>query len=1517
MLSCHKKATFFYDVLYWLYNKKIGVRKMNRKFQKWLMIVLVIALCFGCYDLFHKYFEQKEQIRIRTMYYLKTGQVLDVVEKDFQEGDTVESDNVVVAEVTDTGGIRAKNPGKANITVTKTFEDTPSTPEPTTPAVPPQNQTPSEVTQDPEILKETEMEVPEDKEDSYSFEIIVKEPVQGLGLNVEIATLIEGETLQLEPIFTPSNAFNRNVSWASFQENIASVDQTGLVKALSRGDAVIAATSQDGGYQSRCNVTVLPKKQDDEIFVKETALSLYMDEEAVVHAVVTPNEDRTKEITYQSANENIFTVSQDGIVKGKSAGTANLIVALGTRKREIPVTVQERVVQTISVSPHYLTMKKGDVKNLQVILTPDNATNKTLMYISSDENIVKVENGKVTALQVGTATIRVRSDSGQVDTCTVEVKEDVVEATSVQVSPTSRKLMVGETLQIQSSVTPKNATNQQVTYASSNTLVAFVNDEGLVQATGKGTCEIVITTSSGASNKVQLTVEEPTIAVSDLEVSPVSYQGTVGQAFSIATRLLPDNASDKTVHYQSNDTSVASVNQVGMVSLKKEGATTILVQTKNGITKQIPVTVKAVEKQVIVDKGNVKISLEDTSKIHASITPSNDGKNQVIYTSSNPNVVTVDDKGNIKGVGIGDATITTTLLGSSQPPATTQVTVSQVGVTGIAIRNETLGVDVKKLVVVNRDKTVQLSALIEPSNATYKDVSWKIENANIATISKNGTLKGVNIGVTNLTATAGGKSTTIQISVEHTGDKVYFTSKNDVTRNKVRESSDAMIFQSNGRYGLMDASREDKTNKCLDLLNLMNDLGLKAGDNKKNVLDFVIITHFHSDHTGCLTEVLKKYTVKTMYWKKYLGYDSRDGLDARGARNDKIAIWKGLLKQMKAQVVEVNTNTNFDMGNFHFQAYNTAPVFKSVRAKCNEVNSEGKGVCSENSDSVTYLVTVEGKVDGKKVVKRMYFAGDIQNNITHQLFVADNAAKEATKSGKEPVDVLKMGHHGYADNNNTEVEIGYLKPKYAIVNNRQSIFENLSATAKDIQGIKRVQKTAKDKIYFTNDEFLSLTVTDKEKRISIVGPGIDKPLRTDTSDTTTTGDNSFETVEGMDGALTMPELGSQKPTPTSIKATAVSIYNETTGKTLQERAFVSKTGSIQLRANVTPANTTDKITWKVGNTDIVKVDQNGKLSGVEVGVTTVTVTVGSVSKKLQVSVEHNGDKVYFTNIKEPNQKTWSSDGIIFKSQNKFGLLDASYNSSSTKNCTSYMNFLNDLGVNTIDFIAISHLHSDHYGCLSKVLDTYKVNTLYWKNYSAIDSNESQASKQERINLIPVWRSKMQKQGTKEVMVTSSTRFSLGEFSFTPYNTGEVFKNSKGKCASSVRCDENANSVTYLAKVRSRKIYFAGDIQNVSQLGLYPADAAAKKVGQVDVLKVAHHGLNNQNSSETEIGYLKPTYAVVTHNKSVFDTGASSSTAINQVKKYTGNRLYFTNEKYVSLTVTGTDRLSFIGPDIKK
>jgi len=146
-------------------------------------------------------------------------------------------------------------------------------------------------------------------------------------------------------------------------------------------------------------------------------------------------------------------------------------------------------VTGISLAPETLTLNVGESSNLNAAVQPDEATNKNLIWSSSDTGVATVDaNGKVTAVKAGSAVITVKSeDGGKTATCNITV---VVLVTGITLDKTELDMKVGDAVTLKATVLPENATDKSVSWLSGDPEVVSVDDAGKVTALKEGVAAI-------------------------------------------------------------------------------------------------------------------------------------------------------------------------------------------------------------------------------------------------------------------------------------------------------------------------------------------------------------------------------------------------------------------------------------------------------------------------------------------------------------------------------------------------------------------------------------------------------------------------------------------------------------------------------------------------------------------------------------------------------------------------------------------------------------------------------------------------------------------------------------------------------------------------------------------------------------------------------------------------------------------------------------------------------------------
>lgn len=324
-------------------------------------------------------------------------------------------------------------------------------------------------------------------------------------LDKSATTLVEGDTEELMATVMPENATDKGIEWKSDNESVATVSQAGLVTAIKDGSATITVITNDGGFSASCEVTVNKKViAVTGAVLGNTELTLVEGEEEKLAVAVTPENATDKSVVWESGNESVATVSQEGLVTAVGEGKATITVKTndGGFSASCEVTVKKKVIAVtgVKLSAASMTLREGDKGTLTATVEPANATNKNVEWWTSDLDVVSVtstsggSNGYVEARGAGKATVTVKTEDGEFSaSCEITVEKKEVPVTGIALEQSSLLLPVGNTYTLRAHVQPSNATDQDIKWGSSNGGVATVDQTGKITAVAAGTVDILAT----------------------------------------------------------------------------------------------------------------------------------------------------------------------------------------------------------------------------------------------------------------------------------------------------------------------------------------------------------------------------------------------------------------------------------------------------------------------------------------------------------------------------------------------------------------------------------------------------------------------------------------------------------------------------------------------------------------------------------------------------------------------------------------------------------------------------------------------------------------------------------------------------------------------------------------------------------------------------------------------------------------------------------------------------------------
>lgn len=344
------------------------------------------------------------------------------------------------------------------------------------------------------------------------------------------------------------------------------------------------------------------------------------------------------------------------------------ILLIGCSKEDTPV------VTSISFDKNEISIKVGESETLKVIHEPSDLPVPSYTWESSNEDVATITNGKVTAMSVGEATIKVTAaELGLSASC--KIKVNPVEAETIVLNTTNQELKIGDEFQLTATIEPENTTDKSITWESNDDKIATVTEEGLVKAVGVG--KAIITVTSG-NVSVTCNIEVEPIQVTGISLSHEDIEIEITDEFKLQATISPEDATNKKVIWQSKNPNIAEVDDNGNITGVNEGNTVVTAKTEEGnFSASCNVTVNL--KGLRLTMSDIKMLPNTEELIWVLYSTSDKAYVNATWSSSNPNVARVigDGPGTnsalIKALSIGTTIITATSADGSKQASCTIV----------------------------------------------------------------------------------------------------------------------------------------------------------------------------------------------------------------------------------------------------------------------------------------------------------------------------------------------------------------------------------------------------------------------------------------------------------------------------------------------------------------------------------------------------------------------------------------------------------------------------------------------------------------------------------------------------------------------------------------------------------------------------------------------------------------------------------------------------------------------------
>lgn len=358
-------------------------------------------------------------------------------------------------------------------------------------------------------------------------------------------------------------------------------------------------------------------------------------------------------------------------------------------------------VESLGIEYDSYELHPGETLTPKVEVLPANAEVKTLKWTSLTPNIVQVDsNGSISVvdgIETGTGYIRVETTDGSniYDTLTVYVTQATIRVAEIIPAQKEYTLRCGESVKIELTILPENATNKTILWSSWDKSLATVTQEGVVTANnlGKtGTVKIGADATDGPGviadvfTDILINIIPAEVKVKTLLIERNYYALTEGEQVQINTTILPENATNKVLKWSSDNPEIASIDSNGVVTGLSGGNSTIIhVETTDGseLSGEINVEVRAAKPQpikvseIVCTPESVVLIEGQSYQIKAEVRPENATNQDLRWSSLRPEIATVDANGLIAAISEGTSEILVEACDDSGVSQTIAVTVTR------------------------------------------------------------------------------------------------------------------------------------------------------------------------------------------------------------------------------------------------------------------------------------------------------------------------------------------------------------------------------------------------------------------------------------------------------------------------------------------------------------------------------------------------------------------------------------------------------------------------------------------------------------------------------------------------------------------------------------------------------------------------------------------------------------------------------------------------------------------------
>ena len=458
------------------------------------------------------------------------------------------------------------------------------------------------------------------------------------------------------------------------------------------------------------------------------------------------------EPTFSETTEGNMTIRTWSVQQGGEVyGGQQFIEREAAEIPETPETPKEVKVQQITLTPSASSVVVGESLQIAAKVLPENATNATLKWKITPENVLKptAAPGQFTAQQVGEALVRAEAADGSGITaeCKVVVKPRLVQAISL--NATQKELIIGDSFTLTASAMPENATNRNIVWKLVSGDAISLSNTGVIQAKKVGEALVRAEAVDGSGVSAECKVVVKPRLVQSISLNATQKELIIGDAFSLTATAMPENATNRNIVWKLVSGDAISLSNTGVIQAKKVGEALVRAEAVDGsgVSAECKVVVKPRFVQAILLNATQKdLVVGDAFSLTATAMPENATNQSVVWKLVSGDAISLSNTGVIQAKKVGEALVRAEAADGSGVSAECKVVVKPRLVQAISLKLE------KDTVAVGEHFTVTADVL--PKNATNSTLLWSVSDQLLLKHLGAGSFEALKTGSATITAQA-------------------------------------------------------------------------------------------------------------------------------------------------------------------------------------------------------------------------------------------------------------------------------------------------------------------------------------------------------------------------------------------------------------------------------------------------------------------------------------------------------------------------------------------------------------------------------------------------------------------------------------------------------------------------------------------------------------------------------------------------------------------------------------------